>query len=62
MKTAFIFLFTTLLSALLWAQEKGADVGTQENSNWYPSPWLCIVVAAVVVLLIAALAEKRRAE
>lgn len=46
-------------SVLSFAQDKGADVNVDINkgggSNWYSSPWVWIVGAALFILLLVAL-------
>lgn len=56
----FFIIATLLLTSLLSvAQEKGADIDVDINkgggSNWYASPWVWIVGAAVFILLLVAL-------
>ncbi len=53
----FLFLF---VSFSLFAQDKGADINVDinkggGNSNWYASPWVWIVGAAIFILLLVAL-------
>jgi len=60
MKAAYLTIVTLLLSAVLWAQEKSTEVDINLNkegggSNWYASPWVWIVGAAVFILLLIAL-------
>jgi len=60
MKAAYLTIMTLLLSAVLWAQEKTTEVDINLNkegggSNWYASPWVWIVGAAVFILLLIAL-------
>ena len=51
---------TTLLSIVVFAQEKTTEVDINvnkegETANWYASPWVWIVGAAVFILLLIAL-------
>ena len=59
MKTAYLTLVTMLMSVVLFAQEKSTEVDINLNkeggSNWYASPWVWIVGAAVFILLLIAL-------
>lgn len=60
MKKAFLSVYAALLSALTFAQEgDGAkldvNVNTNEGGNWYASPVVWIVGAAVFILLLVAL-------
>jgi len=54
------FILSLFISISLIAQEKGAEVNVDINkgggsSNWYASPWVWIVGAAVFILLLVAL-------
>jgi hypothetical protein len=59
MKSIYLTLMTTLLSFVVFAQEKSTEVdinvGKEGSNNWYASPWVWIVGAAVFILLIVAL-------
>lgn len=48
-----------LVSVFAFAQEKGTDINVDINkgggSNWYASPWVWIIGAAVFILLLVAL-------
>ena len=60
MKKAYLTLLSVLTSILLFAQEKTTQVDVDINkgnggSNWYASPWVWIVGAAVFILLLVAL-------
>jgi hypothetical protein len=64
MKSIYLTLMTTLLSFVVFAQEKSTEVDINVNkdggnSNWYASPWVWIVAAAVFILLIVALTSGR---
>jgi hypothetical protein len=63
MKKACLMFATALMSVLAFAQDKGAqiDVNVNKNSggNWYASPWVWIVGAAVFILLLVALTRGR---
>lgn len=65
MKKAYLTLLTVLTSIILFAQEKTTQVDvdvnkTTSNSNWYASPWVWIVGAAVFILLLVALTSGSR--
>lgn len=65
MKAAYLTLFTMFMSVVLWAQEKTTEVDINLNketdaSNWYASPWVWIVGAAVFILLLVALTSGSR--
>lgn len=48
-------------SGLLWAQDKTVDVNINTGkSNWYASPWIWVVGAAVFILLLVALTRGGR--
>ncbi len=53
------FILSLFISFSLFAQDKGADIDVDINKggseNWYASPWVWIVGAAVFVLLLVAL-------
>ena len=62
MKKALLSVYAALLSAILYAQEGGGDgakldvnVNTNEGGNWYASPIVWVVGAAVFILLLVAL-------
>ena len=61
MKKAYLSVLAVLMSAVLFAQEGGGgadldvNVNTNEGGNWYASPWVWIVGAAVFILLLVAL-------
>jgi hypothetical protein len=60
MKKAYLTLLSVLTSIILFAQEKTTKVDVDINkgsngSNWYASPWVWIVGAAVFILLLVAL-------
>jgi len=53
-----------LLSVVVFAQEKSTEVDINVNkdadtANWYASPWVWIVGAAVFILLLVALTSGR---
>lgn len=65
MKKAYLTLLTVLTSIILFAQEKTTQVDvdvnkTTSSSNWYASPWVWIVGAAVFILLLVALTSGSR--
>lgn len=66
MKKAFLTLMTVLANIYLFAQdvqEKTTQVDvtkTTTSSDWYASPWVWIVGAAVFILLLVALTSGSR--
>jgi hypothetical protein len=64
MKKAYLSLLAAMVSVFTFAQEKGADIDVDINkgggSNWYASPWVWIVGAAVFILLLVALTRGGR--
>lgn len=56
MKKAYFSFLAALISVLSFAQDKkvGINVNTK-GDNWYASPWVWIVGAAVFILLLVAL-------
>lgn len=63
-KMLFTFLVFTCLQTVLWAQDSGSstttssknvDVSTTHSDNWYASPWVWVIGAAVFILLLVAL-------
>jgi hypothetical protein len=65
MKKAYLTLLAVLTNILLFAQEKTTKVDVDLNSgnsggNWYASPWVWIVGAAVFILLLVALTSGSR--
>lgn len=60
MKKALFIFFAALYSTLVLAQgdTKSVDININKNSgggNWYSSPWVWVVAAAVFILLLVAL-------
>ena len=56
---------TIFISMVLWAQEKTTDVNIDVNkdtntANWYASPWVWVVGAAVFIILLVALTSGGR--
>ena len=67
MKSIYLTLMTMLLSVVVFAQEKTTEVDINVNtygdtSNWYASPWVWIVGAAVFILLLVALTSGGRSK
>lgn len=65
MKKAYLTLLTVLASVYLFAQDQSSQVNkttttTTTSSNWYASPWVWIVGAAVFILLLVALTSGSR--
>ena len=65
MKKATMSLMTIFISMVLWAQEKTTDVNIDVNkdtntANWYASPWVWVVGAAVFIILLVALTSGSR--
>ena len=60
-RTAIMLVIFTALQTVLWAQEstttstKKVDVSVERNENWYASPWVWVIGAAVFILLLVAL-------
>ena len=60
MKRIYLTLMTMVLGLVVFAQEKTTDVDINVNkdnntANWYASPWVWIVGAAVFIILLVAL-------
>lgn len=59
MKKLIFSLFAAFYGTLLMAQSDAKDVNinlnTKGGSNWYASPWVWVVGAAVFILLLVAL-------
>lgn len=61
MKKAYLSVLTAFISAMAFAQDEAKKVDVNINShsgnsgNWYASPWVWIVGAAVFILLLVAL-------
>ena len=59
MKKIFLSTLTGLITAIAFAQEKKAEIDVNVNkggsSNWYASPWVWVVGAAIFILLLVAL-------
>jgi len=63
MKTFYFSLLATLFSIVTFAQEKKAEIDVNVNkggdSNWYASPIVWVIGAAVFILLLVALTRGR---
>lgn len=63
MKKKFALMSGIFFSMLLRAQEDATDINvridTKEN-QWYSSPWIWIVGAAVFILLLVALTRRKK--
>lgn len=61
MKKAYLSVLTAFISAMAFAQDEAKKVDVDINThsgnggNWYASPWVWIVGAAVFILLLVAL-------
>ena len=58
-------LMMALASLIVFAQEKSTDINVDidkgsNGSNWYASPWVWVVGAAVFILLLIALTSGSR--
>ncbi|HYC28582.1 MAG TPA: hypothetical protein VEB42_07190 [Chitinophagaceae bacterium] len=58
-------LLTVLVNLMLFAQEKSTDINVDINKgegggNWYASPWVWVVGAAVFIILLVALTSGGR--
>lgn len=64
MKKAYLTILTVVINLALLAQEKSTDINVDINkndggSNWYASPWVWVVGAAVFIILLVALTSGR---
>jgi uncharacterized membrane protein YdcZ (DUF606 family) len=57
MKKVYFSLVAAFLSVMAFAQEKdvNVDINAGGGDNWYASPWIWVVGAAVFILLLVAL-------
>lgn len=59
MKKTFLSIMAALVSAITFAQEKSGEldvnINTNEGNNWYASPIVWVIGAAVFILLLVAL-------
>jgi hypothetical protein len=65
MKKAYLTILTVVVNLVLLAQEKSTDVNVDinknsGNGNWYASPWVWVVGAAVFIILLVALTSGGR--
>jgi hypothetical protein len=64
MKKAYLTLMLVLVNLMMFAQEKTTDVNVDINKgnggNWYASPWVWVVGAAVFIILLVALTSGGR--
>ena len=64
MKKIYCSLFAALLTLVTYAQEKKAEIDVNVNkgggdNNWYASPLVWVIGAAVFILLLVALTRGR---
>jgi len=59
MKKIFLSMLTGFITLIAFAQEKKAEIDVNVNkgggANWYASPWVWVVGAAIFILLLVAL-------
>ena len=59
MKKAYMAFLTLMTNFYLYAQDKSTDIKVDINkdtpNNWYASPWVWVVGAAVFIILLVAL-------
>ena len=63
MKKLFYSFLCTLCSTLVLAQDDkkiDVNINTKSDGNWYASPWVWVVGAAVFILLLVALTRGGR--
>ena len=64
MKKAYLTILMVVANLALLAQEKSTDINvdinkTDDTANWYASPWVWIVGAALFIILLVALTSGR---
>ena len=65
MKKAYLTLLTVLVNIMVFAQEKSTDINVDINKesggdNWYASPWVWVLGAAIFIILLIALTSGGR--
>ena len=65
MKKAYLTILTVVVNLVLLAQEKSTDINVDINknsgsTNWYASPWVWVIGAAVFIILLVALTSGSR--
>ncbi len=66
MKRAYLTMMTILASVILFAQEKSTDINVNIDKdgdtagNWYASPWVWVIGAALFIILLVALTSGSR--
>lgn len=63
MKKSLLLLISGVYSGVLFAQEEAKKIDVNINTkgnNWYASPWVWVVGAAVFILLLVALTRGGR--
>ena len=65
MKRIYLSILCLLAGVVLWAQEKSTDIKVDINKetgggDWYASPWVWVVGAAVFIILLVALTSGGR--
>jgi uncharacterized protein YdeI (BOF family) len=61
-RTAFVFVCALYSTLALAQDEKKIDINinTKSDNNWYASPWVWVVGAAIFILLLVALTRGGR--
>ena len=68
-KYLLVMMLLTLAQSIAWSLDEGGSSTTTsthvsttsgQNSNWYASPWVWVVGAAILILLIVALSSSGR--
>ena len=62
MKKFCFALYAILSSAVLWAQEESNQLEItvdQPNDEWYASPWLWVAGAALIIVLLVVLSNRK---
>jgi hypothetical protein len=64
MKKISLVALSTLLSILAFAQEKDIDINVNKDggNNFWGSPWVWVIGAAIFILLLAAILRPKSAE
>ncbi|MBB1284195.1 hypothetical protein HRH25_07415 [Flavisolibacter sp. BT320] len=65
MKKIYVALSAFLYSAKLYAQEDNSqlEIAVEErNDEWYASPWLWVISAALIIVLLVALSNRKESK
>jgi hypothetical protein len=60
MKKICLSLFSFILGLIAFTQDKGIKIEIKKETNWYASPYVWVIGAAVFILILVALLRGRK--